>query len=164
MSRKLSIITLTLAILAIALSAFTLLSSKNTAGSETGKQPARVTEAATAKEAMDTAGEEEGDIQYVLYLGLSRPDDGSMLTFEEGKEKLQPILVKHFSGFTIQTAYGGWRDDQGVYCEENTLVIYLSDTNIEKVREAADDMIKEFGQSSILIQANKTNTEFYTGK
>ena len=96
MSRKLSIITLTLAILAIALSAFTLLSSKNTAGSESRKHTARVTEAATAKEAMDTAGEEEGDIQYVLYLGLSRPDDGSMLTFEEGKEKLQPILVKHF--------------------------------------------------------------------
>ncbi len=34
----------------------------------------------------------------------------------------------------------------------------------EKVHEAADDLIRAFNQSSILIKANETKTEFYSGK
>lgn len=47
--------------------------------------------------------------------------------------------------------------------QEYTLVIYLSDTNLEAVHSAADEMIKTFHQSSVLIQANQTITEFYSG-
>ena len=140
MSKKISIIALILAIAAMALSVYSFSSRQNTPAAESE------------------------DIQYVMYLGLSNPIDRSQMTFEEGEKKLQPILTKHFPGFTIQTAKGGWLDDNGVYCQENTLVIYLSDTGIEEVRTAADDLIKEFQQSSILIQSNKTTTEFYTGQ
>ena len=46
--------------------------------------------------------------------------------------------------------------------QEYTLVIYLSDTTEEAVHAAADEMIETFRQSSVLIQANPTKTEFYS--
>ena len=47
---------------------------------------------------------------------------------------------------------------------EYTLVIYLSDTTLKDVHAAADEMVKTFHQSSVLIQANETTTEFYGGE
>ena len=72
------------------------------------------------------------------------------------------ILIKHFGGFTIQDANGGWVDDSGKRYDEYTVVVYISDTDLESVHKAADDLIKEFNQSSVLIQANETKTEFYS--
>ena len=57
-------------------------------------------------------------------------------------------------------ANGGWADDGTIY-REYTLVIYLSDTTIDKVRVAADEMLQVFNQRSVLIQSNETKTEFY---
>ncbi len=77
-------------------------------------------------------------------------------------EKAKEILINHFGGYTIQEANGGWIDGDKTY-QEYTLVIYLSDTDLAAVHAAADDMIREFRQSSVLIQANETTTEFYGG-
>ncbi len=82
-------------------------------------------------------------------------------TADEAKEKAEKILIDHFGGFTIQEAHGGWKDD-GVIYQEYTLVIYLSDTTLDEVHAGADDLIKAFNQSSVLIQANETSTEFYS--
>ena len=41
-------------------------------------------------------------------------------------------------------------------------MIYLSDTNEEAVHAAADELIEAFHQSSVLIQANPTTTEYYS--
>ena len=54
-------------------------------------------------------------------------------------------------------------DDFGTLYTEHTLVIYLSDTDLESVHSAADELIEVFNQSSVLIQANETKTDFYTG-
>ena len=54
------------------------------------------------------------------------------------------------------------RFDDGTEYQEYTLVIYLSDTTEEAVHEAADELIATFNQSSVLIQANPTTTEFYS--
>ena len=62
---------------------------------------------------------------------------------------------------TIDDAEGGWRDGDTVY-QEYTLVIYLSDTTLDDVHAAADELIDTFHQSSILIQTNPTSTEFYS--
>ena len=43
-------------------------------------------------------------------------------------------------------------------------MIYLSDTTPEAVHAVADELIAAFRQSSVLIQANPTQTEFYSGK
>ena len=53
-------------------------------------------------------------------------------------------------------------DGDTVY-REYSLVIYLSDTDLAQVHAAADEMIEVFRQSSVLIQANRTATEFYAG-
>ena len=108
---------------------------------------------------------EPKDVQYVLYLGTNDKDTNQpVFTPEEARRQAQDILVKHFGGYTIQEANGGWVGDDGALYQEYTLVLYLSDTTPEAVHAAADDMISVFNQSSVLIQANETRTEFYSGK
>ena len=108
------------------------------------------------------AKQETADIQYVLYLGTNDKDTNEpVCTPEEAKARVADILVEHFGGYTIQDANGGWVDDGTLY-QEYTLVIFLSDTTLDEVHAAADDMIRAFNQSSVLIQANETTTEFYS--
>lgn len=102
------------------------------------------------------------DIQYVMYIGTNDKDTNEpVCTPEEAKSRVADILVQHFGGYTIQEANGGWEDD-GVLYREYSVVVYLSDTDLESVHAAADDLIREFNQSSVLIQANETRTEFYS--
>ena len=82
-------------------------------------------------------------------------------TEAEAKERVKDILIRHFGGYTIQEAQGGWIDDGKTY-QEYTLMIYLSDTTLDKVHAAADEMVETFRQSSVLIQENPTKTEFYS--
>ena len=106
----------------------------------------------------------KADIQYVLYLGTNDKDTNQpVFPPEEAMEQAKKILINIFGGYTIQEAKGGWVDGDKVY-QEYTLVIYLSDTTLDKVHEAAAEMVKVFHQSSVLIQANRTTTEFYAGK
>ena len=78
------------------------------------------------------------DIQYLLYLGTNDKDSNKpVFTQAEAKEKAKEILIRHFSGFTIQEADGGWIDE-GTIFQEYTLVIYLRDTTKVAVHAAAD--------------------------
>ena len=105
------------------------------------------------------------DVQYILYLGTNDKDTNKpVFTQAEAMERLKDILIRHFGGYTIQEAHGGWIDDEGAVCQEYTMVIYLSDTTLDAVHAAADEMIEIFCQSSVLIQANPTTTDFYSGK
>ena len=109
------------------------------------------------------ASETNADIQYVMYLGTNDKDTNKpVFTEAEAQEQVKDILIRHFGGYTIQEASGGWIDEGTVY-QEYTLVIYLSDTTEEAVHAAADELIETFHQSSILIQTNPTQTEFYSG-
>jgi len=103
------------------------------------------------------------DIQYVMYLGTNDKDTNEpVFTPEEAKEEAKAILVNHFGGYTIQEAAGGWLDGDKLY-QEYTIVIYLSDTNMNQIHAAADELLSVFRQSSVLIQSNRTSTEFYAG-
>ena len=103
------------------------------------------------------------DIQYVLYLGTNDKDTYQPVCAPtEAKAKVDEVLSKHFEGFTIQDANGGWTNENGKVDHEYTIVILLSDTTSEEVHSAADDLIREFNQSSVLIQENETTTEFYS--
>lgn len=140
MEKKLSIIAVVLAVIALALAVFSLVS------------PAKTEE----QEALDK--------QYVMYLGTNDKDTYEPYgTPEEAKAKVDEVLTKHFEGFTIQDAMGGWTNENGKVDHEYTVEILLSDTTAEKVHAAADDLIRVFNQSSILIQTNQTRTEFYSG-
>ena len=142
MSRKLGIVTIILCLVAVCLSGVSLVSSLK-------MQP--------------TAAQTQEDVQYVLYLGTNDKDTNQpVLPEEDAKAMAEEILLNHFGGYTIQNANGGWIDGDKVY-QEYTLVIYLSDTDSEQVHAAAAELIDVFNQSSVLIQANRTTTEFYSG-
>ena len=113
--------------------------------------------------AMKPAPVEKTDVQYVMYLGTNGAETNEpVFAPEEAKEKAKEILVKHFGGYTLSDAEGGWADSGKLY-QEYTLVIYLSDTTLDQVHAAADELIRTFQQSSVLIQSNRTVTEFYSG-
>lgn len=114
--------------------------------------------------ALNKNNERHTDTQYVLYLGTNDKDTNiPVFTPNEAKEKAEEILLNRFGGYTIQEASGGWKDGETSY-QEYTLVIYLSDATLIDVYAAADEMIRVFNQSSVLIQSNLTTTEFYSGK
>ena len=113
--------------------------------------------------AISPGKEASSDVQYVMYLGTNDKDTNEpVFDPDEAKKQAEDILVEHFGGYTISEANGGW-EDEGKRYQEYTLVIYLSDTTIDDVHAAADEMIKTFDQSSVLIQSNNTVTEFYAG-
>ena len=118
----------------------------------------------TPADAASEADSPSQDVQYVMYLGTNDKDTNKpVFTQAEAMEKAKEILVRHFGGYTIQEASGGWVDEGTLY-QEYTLVIYLSDTAEEQVHAAADELVETFRQSSVLIQTNPTTTEFYSGK
>lgn len=142
MSKKMGIVAMVTSVLALCLSVLSLCKST--------VQPQKTAESK--------------DIQYVVYLGTNDKDTYEPFgTPEQAKAKVDEVLTRHFEGFTIQEANGGWTNENGTVDHEDTIVILLSDTTAEKVHAAADDLIREFNQSSVLIQANETKTEFYSG-
>ena len=102
---------------------------------------------------------EKADVQYVMYIGTNQP----VCTPEAARELVENVLVSHFGGYTIQEANGGWEDD-GKHYQEYSVVAIISDTNLDAVHKAADELRGKLNQESILIQTNKTKTEFYKGK
>ena len=107
--------------------------------------------------------EETGGVQYVLYLGTNDMDTNKpVFTQAEAQEKAKEILIRHFGGYTLQEASGGWVSDDALY-QEYTLIIYLSDTTEEAVHAAADELVETFRQSSVLIQSIPSTAEFYSG-
>ncbi len=113
----------------------------------------------------ETAGEASEDVQYVMFLGTNDKDTNKpVFTQQEAMKKAREILMKHFGGYTIQEAFGGWIGDDNTEYQEYTLVIYLSDTTEDAVHAAADELIAAFNQSSVLIQKNPTSTEFYSAQ
>ncbi len=123
-------------------------------------QPAE--ETATEDQPAEEAASEQESVQFVMYLGTNDKDTNKpVFTQAEALEKAREILIRHFGGYTIQEASGGWIDGETEY-QEYTLVIYLSDTTRDAVHAVADELVSVFRQSSILIQENPTKTEFYS--
>ena len=137
MSKKLGAIALVIAILALGLSVYVLVDKLQT--------PAPVVH----------------DIQYEIYLGTNDKDTHQPYgTPEACMAKVDEVLTKHFEGFTLQEAVGGWTNEDGMVDHEYTIVIQLSDTTSEKVHTAANELIQVFNQNTVLIQENETRTEF----
>ena len=108
------------------------------------------------------ADQDDRDMQYVMFLGTNDQDTNEpVFSPDEAKARAEDILVERFGGYTIQEASGGWADNGTLY-QEYTLVIYLSDTTLDEVHAAADDMLRVFNQKSVLIQSNETRTELYS--
>ena len=156
MNDKKSMVLLVLTIVSICISVICLILCLGMRGAVK-----EVTESTT--EAVTEAASEEGDVQYVLYLGTNDKDTNDpVFEPDEAKEILKGILISRFGGYTIQEANGGWIDDDGTEYQEYTLMIYLSDTSSEDVHALCDELIDKYNQSAVLIQENQTKTEFYS--
>ena len=115
------------------------------------------------RSAVPSEPETNSGTQYILYLGTNDKDTNKpVFTQAEAQAKAKEILIRHFGGYTLQEANGGWMDGDTLY-QEYTLVIYLSDTNEEAVHAAADELVETFHQNSVLIEAIPTQAEFYAG-
>lgn len=133
----------------------------STDASSTATTSSAVTADATSSEQEVSAAKPTSD-HFILYLGTNDKDTNEpVYSREESRERAKAILIKHLGGYTIQDAEGGWVDDSGKVYQEYTLVIHLSDTDIETVHAVADDLIKEFNQSSVLINTEQVTSEFY---
>ncbi|MCR4611276.1 MAG: DUF3574 domain-containing protein [Lachnospiraceae bacterium] len=141
MGKKLGIVAIVISIIAVVVSCIAIFKANSTT----------------------TAKSEE--IQYVMYLGTNDKDTNSpVFSEEESKNKAETILANYFDGFTVQEAKGGWKNDDGSIAHEYTLVIILSDTNLDQVHKAAAELQKTFNQSSVMIQQNTSKTEFYSAE
>ena len=134
--------------------------------SQSGDASSETDAESTAQTSADeSADASSGDEQFVLYLGTNDKDTNEpVYSQEESMERAKAILMDSFGGYTIQEAEGGWRSDDGTEYQEYTLVIYLSDTDIDTVHAAASELVEEFHQSSVLINTERVETEFYAGE
>ena len=73
-------------------------------------------------------------------------------------------MAKHAGGFTQMSAKGGWTDETNEMFYENTLVYIVYDIPDENLTAMLDELIKEFNQSSVLVEKEKTAHIYYSGK
>ena len=151
--------------LTVAIAVATLVGCASQGGSAASSASSAGSSQASVAASATNADAAEGSQEYVLYLGTNDKDTNQpVYSREESKERAKAILMKDFGGYTIQEAEGGWKGDDGTEYQEYTLVIYLSDTDIDAVHAAAKELIDEFHQSSVLINAQSVQSEFYAGE
>lgn len=74
------------------------------------------------------------------------------------------MCLKYFEGYTLQDATGAWTDETGEITHEYTLVCYFDSADKATVYQAADDIIRELNQNTVLIEEDEIALEFYGGK
>ena len=103
--------------------------------------------------------------QYVVYVGTNDKDAFSPLhTNEEAKNIVDNICLKYFEGYTLQEATGSWTDENSQVTHEYTLVCYFDDADKETVYKAADELLAALNQSTLLIETDHIQVDFYSGK
>lgn len=103
-------------------------------------------------------------MQYVMYVGTNDKDTYMpVYTNEEAKDIVDKVCLKYFEGYTLQEAIGSWTDEKNNVTHEYTLVCYFDDTDEETVYKAADEVIKELNQNTVLIEKDEIVIDFYSG-
>ena len=104
-------------------------------------------------------------IQYVMYVGTNDKDTYQPEhSEEEAREIVDQICLRYFDGYTLQDATGSWTDEKNNITHEYTLVCYFDGAKKETVYQAADEIIKELNQNTVLIEEDAIQTEYYSGK
>ena len=107
---------------------------------------------------------EKGD-KYTLYLGLNDKDTYEQkISTEDAVDKANKICAAHSGGYTQFTAKGGWTNDDGTLGHENTLVYMIYDISESDLKAMLDEFIKEFNQSSVLVEKSETAHIYYSGQ
>ena len=154
MSNKISISAIIISLVSLCCSAVCLVFSLNAGnGSTENESPAVV------------QPDNGSAIQYVMYVGTNDKDTYQPEhTQEEAKNIVDEVCLKYFEGYTLQEATGAWTDEKKNITHEYTLVCYFDDADKETVYKAADEVIAALNQSSVLIEQDNINIEYYSGK
>ena len=103
--------------------------------------------------------------KYTLYLGLNDKDTFEQkISTEDAIEKANEICARHSGGYTQFTARGGWTNDDGTLGHENTLVYMIYDIQESDLQAMLDEFLKEFNQSSVLVEKNESSHIYYSGR
>lgn len=103
-------------------------------------------------------------LKYTLYIGLNASDTGEQVyPTDEAKQRFNRIADEFVSGYTLYDADGFWKEDGKTYTE-HTLVCVIVDAEPETVRNLMNAVLKDFRQSSILIEVDEVESAFYSGK
>lgn len=105
----------------------------------------------------------EPHLKYTLYIGLNAADTGSQIfPTDEAKLKFNQIAGNFISGYTLYDADGFWKEDDKSFTE-HSLVCVIVDAEPESVKNLMDAVIKDFRQSSILLEVDEVHSTFYSG-
>ena len=145
MSKKLSIITLIISLCSLMIAIFALVNRQG-----------------ISDETKDLDGNNR---QYVMYVGTNDKDTyKAEYTQEEALKIVDDICLSYFDGYTLQEATVSLKDDTQKTTHEYTIVCYFDDAEKETVYKAADEVIKQLNQNSVLIETDMITTDFYSGR
>ncbi|MCR5104628.1 MAG: DUF3574 domain-containing protein [Eubacterium sp.] len=109
--------------------------------------------------------ESESGLKYTLYIGLNDKDTyEQIISTEDAIDKANHICAEYAGGYTQFTARGGWTNDDGSLGHENTLVYIIYDISEDNLKNMLDEILKEFNQSSILVEENEISHIYYSGE
>ena len=105
----------------------------------------------------------EKGLKYTLYIGLNDKDTyEQLINTEDAIEKADQIVAKYAGGYTQMTARGGWTNDDGTMGHENTMVYIIYDIDEASLTAMLNELLKEFNQSSILVEKDDIPHLYYS--
>lgn len=159
MSKKVGIVAIVISVVSLLCALFSVGYCIKTVGFGNGNSGSK----ATVED--EYFGSMEKRTQYVLYVGTNDQDTYKIeMTEAEAKDLVDQICLKYMKGYTLDEATGSWVDDDGIRTHEYTLVCYFDDPEIEDVYSCAEEIREALNQSSILIEANEINMEYYSAE
>jgi len=106
------------------------------------------------------------EIEYTMYIGTNDKDTYQLeMSLDDARSIVHNTMMDHFSdGFTMYEANGVWRDEYNVITLEYTFVCILEHVDKTEVYKAADELIAQLNQNTILIVSNSVSkVDFYRG-
>lgn len=102
--------------------------------------------------------------KYVMYIGTNDKDTYTQLIpLEEAKAIVNEICSRYVSGYTVQTAEGGWVDETGTLTQEQTLVYSFDAVEEADMLAIMDEVLVALNQNSILLEKQGLTYCYYSG-
>ena len=100
--------------------------------------------------------------QYKMYVGTNDKDTYLPMDIDLARNKVDAICTSFFeNGYTLFEATGSWKDETDTITHEYTFVCFVSGVSIDTVHNAADKIIVELNQNSIMMESYNHPIEFY---
>ena len=99
---------------------------------------------------------------YVMYVGTNDKDTNTQLISKEDAIKIiDEACLKYTDGYTLQDAYGRWKNEKNNLSSEYTVMCIFDDISKEKIHSIADEVVKNLNQNCVLIERSSIQTEYY---